>query len=117
MFIKSIIARLCRTVSNLFELQSWGGSYGKDGNQSQWHYFLDCGPAMAIIRDGRFVTIMGLLTMVVVYDSKLDGTKLGKVISCRPLILTLQKGDRLILGRSNVNREQQRLRHSLRYVV
>jgi hypothetical protein len=118
MFIQTMLARISRWVSNVLELQHNGGSWGEEKGKprTRWHYFTDFGPTVAIIRDGKINTISGSFTVVAIYETEdLDNQK-APVISCKPLIMTIEKGDRLIFGRRNVDQEQSRLRHSLRYV-
>lgn len=111
LFFAHVLARTCDLISKLFSLQSWGNLYShhpaEDGSHSEWLYFLDFGRPMLIIRKNGSRCLMGSFTVVARYDS--INPKKARVISCRPLIMTLKEGDRVFFGRKNANRAMRKI--------
>ena len=111
MIIQKICGHLCRIVSNMFCIGfggcSWGGATNRNGARSEWTYLSGLGPATMIVRNGQSQSTLGLCAVHVEYDST---NERGKVLSCKWIVGQRKKGDRLIIGRSRVVREQQKLR-------
>ena len=116
--IQKIVARAIRFISDVLQLQVWGHSWttesAKAGARSTWSYFLDFGPAVLVIRNGKVSSLMGACTMIVRYASQ---DQKGRVISCKPLLMTLGKDDSFVLGRVRANREYERLEEAARTVT
>lgn len=111
MIFQKICVHLCRIVSNILDLGfsgvSWGGNTNNNGARSEWTYLSDLGPATMIVRNGKIRSILGLCAVMVEYDS-ID--EHGNVLSCKWIFGQREKDDRVIIGRTRVNREQLKLR-------
>ncbi len=105
-----MLAFTVRGISRFMGLEtqgfSWGGHVNKNGARSTWDYLMDWGPSMLIIRKDKTVHLTGAFTVIAEYETTDDS---GRVISCKPLFMTKQKGDRVIFGWFRAHRELNKL--------
>ncbi len=101
MFFQKVLFFVVRLVSRVFWLTSSHSSYCHGEACSKESYWITFGPRVFVERKDGYHTLTGLFEVVCLYG------ECGKLLSCKPLVMTLEKGDRLFFGCSAHKRCQE----------
>lgn len=110
LILQKMLAHFCWITCNMFLLGasggSWGGHTNRNGAKSEWLYLSQFGPKMLVARNGQVQYLMNAFAIEVEYDSADES---GHVLSCKPLLMKLEKGDKVTFGFTRVYREHAKL--------
>lgn len=66
------------------------------GNKTEYHFFLDLGPKILIIRDNKVYFLGSALCVNAKFSDK------GELLYCRPMCMNTEKGDIVFYGKKKV---------------